>query len=420
MRSGQFNNRKPRNAVGAGKRSPGNEFNTSLKRERHPQPPEFPTSRIEERKRFSETRDARPNKSGYSARPGSSRGTSKNRGNRARNMTKSFVRQVVGMLAGAVVVTNTYQVAVAEREAEKAKELDPPAAAVEVVGSPNDSETPQTQEGAANAETAESPNGSNDTLPDDVPGSENMGDSSESISGSGADVSDDSGASGGEEPSGESSGNEGNGTAGGNQTSAPGAAAPGTVTPGAVTPGAATPGATTPGATTPGTATPGAATPGAAAPEATVPGTTTPGTTVTETPTSTETVTPESGNSGSDSSDSSSDSGNTNIDTSPQWTWGAGNDSATLRIYGQGSISADVTSTEEPAGCTTAGTRTYTATAQLGGRTYTDTRTETIPATGHSFGEAQTTTDDTGKTTIHYHCSGCDQDFDIEIGVEKE
>ena len=89
-------------------------------------------------------------------------------------------------------------------------------------------------------------------------------------------------------------------------------------------------------------------------------------------------------------------------------------------IYGQGSISADVTSTEEPAGCTTAGTRTYTATAQLGGRTYTDTRTETIPATGHSFGEAQTTTDETGKTTIHYHCNGCNQDFDIEIGVEKE
>ena len=133
MRAGQFNNRKPRNVVRAGKHSSGSEFNTSFKRERHPEPPQFPTSRIEEWKQFSEMRDARPNQSG-SSRGGSSKSRrGKRSGSRARRMTKVFVRQAVGMLAGAVVVTNTYQVAVAEREAERAKELDPPATAVAMI-----------------------------------------------------------------------------------------------------------------------------------------------------------------------------------------------------------------------------------------------------------------------------------------------
>ena len=414
MRAEQFNRPTPRNVVGAGRRSRGDEFNTAFKRERHPEPPEFPGRRIEEWKRFGEMRDVRTNPSD------SSRGSAfKSRENRARSKAKDFVRQVAGMLVGAVVVTNTYLVAVAEREAEKAKELDPPATAVEVVRSPDGSETPWLQEGTELAETTENPNEARDTLPNDAPGGETT-DSSENTSSDGA--SGNSGESGGDGDSGESSGEGNSDAAGGNQ-----AAAPETDVPVNTAPEAAAPEPTAPEAATPEPTAPEAATPEPTAPEPTTPEPTTPEAPAPETPapeapTSTETVTPESGSGGSGGGNNSSDDGDSgsSIDTTPQWSWGVGNDSASLRIIGQGSVSAEVTSTEEPAGCTTAGTRTYTATAQLGGRTYTDTRTETIPATGHSFGEAQTTTDETGKTTIHYHCSGCDQDFDIEIGVEKE
>ena len=115
----------------------------------------------------------------------------------------------------------------------------------------------------------------------------------------------------------------------------------------------------------------------------------------------------------------SSDSDTPQIGT-PVWSWGTGNTSAVLQISGLGSATATVEMTEEPAGCTTPGTMIYTATAVISGSTYTDTRQETIPATGHTFGEPLITTDDEGNTTIRYHCSGCGQDFEIGYSVEKE
>ena len=79
-----------------------------------------------------------------------------------------------------------------------------------------------------------------------------------------------------------------------------------------------------------------------------------------------------------------------------------------------------VTKSEKPATCTEDGSITYTATAEVGGQTYTDTRTVTVPAKGHSFGNAEVSTDSNGKKTLHYHCNGCNQDFEIELGIEKE
>ena len=120
MRSGQFNNRKPRNAVGAGARSSGNEFNTSLKRERHPEPPQYPTSKVDERKQFSETRDARPKKSENRSQSSSSRGESSSSSSKSRstsrsrsmkqmqNAARNVVRNTVVMVGGgATVLANT-------------------------------------------------------------------------------------------------------------------------------------------------------------------------------------------------------------------------------------------------------------------------------------------------------------------------
>ena len=73
----------------------------------------------------------------------------------------------------------------------------------------------------------------------------------------------------------------------------------------------------------------------------------------------------------------------------PAWTW-TGTESASA-VFTCGNdvshtqtLTAAVTSqvTTEP-GCESTGVRTYTATVTLEGRTYTDTKTETLPATGH-------------------------------------
>lgn len=117
MRAGQFNNRKPRNVIGAGGCSSGDEFNSSLKRERHPEPPQYATSKVDERKRYSESKDARSKRSDSRAQSrNSSRRERTQSAKSAQNMTRSFVRSAAGMLAGAVIVANTYQTAVEERE----------------------------------------------------------------------------------------------------------------------------------------------------------------------------------------------------------------------------------------------------------------------------------------------------------------
>ena len=73
----------------------------------------------------------------------------------------------------------------------------------------------------------------------------------------------------------------------------------------------------------------------------------------------------------------------------PAWTWtGTESASAVFTCGNDAShtqtLTAAVTSqvTTEP-GCESTGVRTYTATVTLEGRTYTDTKTETLPAIGH-------------------------------------
>ena len=77
----------------------------------------------------------------------------------------------------------------------------------------------------------------------------------------------------------------------------------------------------------------------------------------------------------------------------PAWTWtGTESASAVFTCGNDGShtqtLTAAVTSqvTTEP-GCESTGVRTYTATVTLEGRTYTDTKTETLPAAGHVWGQ---------------------------------
>ncbi|MBQ1436858.1 MAG: dockerin type I repeat-containing protein, partial [Ruminococcus sp.] len=76
----------------------------------------------------------------------------------------------------------------------------------------------------------------------------------------------------------------------------------------------------------------------------------------------------------------------------PTWTWdGYSAAKATFTCTGNDDtqvITANVTTkvTKEPT-CTKSGIRTCTAKVTFNGKTYTDTKEKTIPATGHSYGE---------------------------------
>ena len=106
----------------------------------------------------------------------------------------------------------------------------------------------------------------------------------------------------------------------------------------------------------------------------------------------------------------------------PVWTWNMDADppTATVKVDGVGSLWATVTWTDVPAQCAISGTRTYTARAEYLDQVYTDTRTVTLPALGHSFGEAETTTDSEGNIIIRHTCSRCKQSFEIGFQTALE
>lgn len=106
----------------------------------------------------------------------------------------------------------------------------------------------------------------------------------------------------------------------------------------------------------------------------------------------------------------------------PVWTWNMDADppTATVKVDGVGSLRATVTWTDVPAQCAVSGTRTYTARAEYQDQVYTDTKTVTLPALGHSFGKAETTTDSEGNTIIRHTCSRCKQSFEIGFQAALE
>ena len=69
-------------------------------------------------------------------------------------------------------------------------------------------------------------------------------------------------------------------------------------------------------------------------------------------------------------------------------------------------VTAEVTSAvTTPAACETTGVRTYTAKVTFGGKEYTDTKTEVIPATGHAYGEPVWSWTDGFEATATFTCA---------------
>lgn len=150
MKIDQFNNLPPHNIIGSKTRSSGDEFNTSLKKERRPDPPEFSNSEVEEYISYSETMDLRArqsaNRSSY-GREMQNSGAKQSASRTAQSLTKSFVQQVVCMAAGAVIVTTTYNTMVDARNAERNSLSESFEAVAETAGS-QDTETEKPRDNA--------------------------------------------------------------------------------------------------------------------------------------------------------------------------------------------------------------------------------------------------------------------------------
>ena len=98
----------------------------------------------------------------------------------------------------------------------------------------------------------------------------------------------------------------------------------------------------------------------------------------------------------------------------PVWSW-TEYSSATVKFEcekgdGEQEITAVITSkVTQAASCTQDGLRTYTATAAFGGKTYEDTKTEVISATGHdmTYVPSQDATCTEAGNIEYYYCADC-------------
>ena len=70
--------------------------------------------------------------------------------------------------------------------------------------------------------------------------------------------------------------------------------------------------------------------------------------------------------------------------------------------------------------CTEEGTKTYTATATDSyGATYSDTKSETIDATGHKHSAGKVVDLGDGNTGIEYECEHCHEKFIISTNIDE-
>ena len=101
--------------------------------------------------------------------------------------------------------------------------------------------------------------------------------------------------------------------------------------------------------------------------------------------------------------------------SAPEWTWAADHSSATATFTCENDPShaqeehADITLETTPATCTTKGKIIYTATVKFNRTDYTNTKEETIDATGHQWSDWTTVTEPTctGEGEEKHKCNVC-------------
>ncbi len=109
----------------------------------------------------------------------------------------------------------------------------------------------------------------------------------------------------------------------------------------------------------------------------------------------------------------------------PAWTWteftGATAKFTCSACDDEQTVTATITSeVTTPATCETDGVRTYTATATFGEQQYTDTKTEVIAATGHSYGEPEWTWTAFSGATAKFTCANCGDEQEVTATITNE
>ena len=83
-------------------------------------------------------------------------------------------------------------------------------------------------------------------------------------------------------------------------------------------------------------------------------------------------------------------------------------------------IQATFSTVVTDATCTGEGRITHTATIEDQGKTYTDSKYETIAPLGHAFGEGKEMILENGDVIIVFECANCHEQFTISTSVEEE
>lgn len=105
----------------------------------------------------------------------------------------------------------------------------------------------------------------------------------------------------------------------------------------------------------------------------------------------------------------------------PVWSWsGTSAATATFTCGKCGdvqTVQANITSSTTPATCTENGSTVYTATVLFNGQTYTDTKTVSINAIGHSYGEPAWNWNGTSSATASFTCGNCSDVQTVQANI---
>ena len=112
------------------------------------------------------------------------------------------------------------------------------------------------------------------------------------------------------------------------------------------------------------------------------------------------------------------------VRVSTNWKWSEDNETVILEISGPDgklikTITAVVSVAEIPATCNKEGIKTYTATAEDGDKTYSDTRSEPLAPLGHDFDEGKVLVLEDGRTVMTFECARCHEQFTIGTSMAE-
>ena len=108
----------------------------------------------------------------------------------------------------------------------------------------------------------------------------------------------------------------------------------------------------------------------------------------------------------------------------PSWNWSEDNATAVVELSdGEGNVvkelAAEIEVAQDDATCSAEGLKTYTATTEDEGNTYTDSRTEVLPPLGHSFDEGKETVLEDGRTAVTFECTRCHEEFTVVTSMTE-